>query len=84
MRTVRALALAAMLTVSTGTMAFAGEGSGYAQPARPGHDVVLGEGSGYTRPVQPGGDAVRNSGEGSGYTTPVAPADGIRNGELWA
>lgn len=82
MRTVRALALAAMLTVSTGTMAFAGEGSGYAQPARPSGDVVLGEGSGYTRPARPGEDAVL--GEGSGYTTPAAPADGIRNGELWA
>ena len=53
MRTLRALALAAVLTVSSGTAVFAGDGSSYAQPARPDHESVInGDGSSYSAPVE--------------------------------
>ena len=53
MRTLRALALATMLTLSTGTAVLAGEGGGYAQPARPANESIQGEGGGYSVPAEP-------------------------------
>ena len=54
MRTLRALALAAVLTVSSGTAAFAGDGSSYAQPARPAQETLRdGDGSSYATPAAP-------------------------------
>lgn len=53
MRTLRALALATVLTVSSATAAFAGDGSSYAQPARPDHESgVRGDGSSYASPTE--------------------------------
>ncbi len=54
MSSLRALALAAVLTLSTGTVALAGEGGGYAQPARPANESIQdGEGGGYALPAEP-------------------------------
>ena len=53
MKTLRALALAAVLTLSTGTAVLAGEGGGYAQPARPADEAIQGEGGGYSVPSEP-------------------------------
>ena len=55
MNSLRALALAAVLTLSTGTAVLAGEGGGYAQPARPANEAIQdGEGGGYAMPTEPG------------------------------
>ncbi len=81
MRTVRAMALAAMLAVSSGTTAFAGEGGSYAQPLRPSHEVVYGEGGSYAQPVRPTHEAVQ--GEGGSYWSPLDQGE-IRDGEVWS
>ena len=54
MNSLRALALTAVLTLSTATAALAGEGGGYAQPARPANESVQGEGGGYAVPADRG------------------------------
>jgi hypothetical protein len=53
MRTLRALALAAVLTVSSGTAAFAGDGGSYAQPVRPTQGTIQGDGGSYATPAEP-------------------------------
>ena len=84
MRTLRAVALAAVLTVSSGTAAFAsGDGSSYAQPARPALETLRdGDGSSYAQPARPAQETLRD-GDGSSYATPAAPVE-VRDGEFWA
>ena len=54
MRTLRALALATVLTVSSTAAAFAGDGGGYARPTHPTGDAVMnGDGGGYSAPTAP-------------------------------
>ena len=81
MRTLRALALAAVLTVSTGTAAFAGDGGSYAQPARPTHETFQGDGGSYAQPARPARESIL--GDGGSYAVPVEPTE-IRDGEVWA
>ena len=84
MRTLRALALTAVLTVSSGTAVFAsGDGGSYAQPGRPAQGSVRsGDGGSYAQPARPAWGTVQ-SGDGGSYSMPTEPVD-VRYGEVWA
>lgn len=81
MRTIRAIALSALLLGTTTTAAFAGDGSGFARPNLPSTEHSNGDGSGFARPNLPSTE--RSNGDGSGFTVPTVPG-GESEYERWA
>ena len=72
MRSLRSMALSALLLATTATSTFAYDGSSTRQAAVPAIEHAYDDGGGYSRPALPGTE--RTNDDGGGYTAPTTPA----------
>ena len=71
MRSLRSIALSALLLATTATSTFAYDGTSTRQTAVPAIEHAYDDGGGYSRPTLPGTE--RSNDDGGGYSRPTLP-----------